>query len=64
MFTMSIFGISVVLLLGVVNFFLIIFQFISGMHYIKVNYKLHKKTGIVLFITGILHGILAVLANF
>jgi hypothetical protein len=64
MFTMSIFGVSIVLLLGVINFFLIIFQFLSGMHYIKVNYKMHRKTGITLLVTGILHGILAVMANF
>ncbi len=63
MFTMSIFGVSIVLLLGVINFFLLLFQFLSGLHYIKVNYKVHKRTGVILFITGTLHGILAILAN-
>jgi hypothetical protein len=64
MFTMSIFGISIIMILGIINFFLLIFQFLSGLHLIQVKIGFHKKAGIALFVCGMLHGILAILANF
>jgi hypothetical protein len=63
MFTMAIFGVSVVFLLGIINLLLLLFQFLSGMHFIKVKYKMHKRAGIVFLATGLLHAILAILAN-
>jgi hypothetical protein len=63
MFTMSIFGISIIIILGIINLFLLLFQFLSGMRIIQVKLGVHRKTGITLFITGLLHGILGILAN-
>lgn len=63
MFTMSVFGISIIMILGIINLLLLIFQLLSGLHFIQVRIGLHKKTGITLFITGLLHGILGILAN-
>ena len=63
MFTMSIFGLSVIFLLGIVNLLLLIFQLLSGLHVIEAKIGIHKKTGIILFITGLLHGLLGILAN-
>jgi hypothetical protein len=63
MFTMSIFGISIIMILGIINLFLLIFQLLSGMRIIQVKFGVHRKTGITLFITGLLHGILGILAN-
>jgi len=63
MFSMSVFGVSIILLLGIINLLLLIFQLLSGLHLIQVKLGVHKKTGITLFITGILHGLLGILAN-
>lgn len=64
MFTMSIFGVSIIMILGIINFFLLLFQLLSGLHILNVKIGIHKKTGIIFAITGFLHGILAILANF
>jgi hypothetical protein len=63
MFSMSIFGVSIIIILGIINLFLLIFQLLSGLHIIQVKIGIHKKTGITFFITGLLHGILGILAN-
>lgn len=60
---MTIAGISIILLLGIANFFLLLFQLASGLRYIKVPFGLHRKTGIALFILATLHGLLGFLAN-
>lgn len=60
---MTIGGISIILILGVVNFILIIFQLLSGFHVIKVPFTMHRKTGIVLCICAFAHAILALLAS-
>lgn len=63
MFSMSVFGVSIILILGVINLFFLVFQLLSGLHIINVKIGVHKKTGITFFITGLLHGILGILAN-
>jgi len=40
--------ISIVLVLGVINFLLILFQLSSGLRLIKVPFVTYKKTGIAL----------------
>jgi len=60
---MKIGGISIIFILGICNFVLLLFQVSSGLRVIKVPFKLHKGTGIALFITAMLHGILAILSN-
>lgn len=61
---MKIGGVSVILILGLINMFLISFQLSTGRRWIKVPFRMHKKTGMILFISAALHGILAYLANY
>ncbi len=56
-------GISVIFILGLVNFFLLLLQLSSGLRWIKVPFGVHRKTGILLFITAVVHGSLGILAN-
>ena len=51
-------GISIVLILGVINFLLILFQLSSGLRLIKVSVLTHRKTGITLLISAFLHALL------
>lgn len=60
---MTIGGISIILLLGLCNLALILFQLATGLRYLKVPFGVHKKTGLALLIFAILHGTLAFLAN-
>ena len=60
---MKIGGISIVLILGIINFLLLLFQLSSGMRWIKVKMTVHRKTGITLFIVALCHGILAYLSS-
>jgi hypothetical protein len=60
---MTIGGISIILILGIVNFLLLLFQLSSGLHLIKVPFGIHKKTGISLFIIATIHGLLGILTS-
>ena len=60
---MTIGGLSIILILGIINFILLLFQLTTGLRWIKVPYGVHKKTGITLFITGTLHGLLGLIAS-
>jgi hypothetical protein len=57
-------GISIILILGILNMLLILFQVSSGLRWIKVPFGVHKRTGSALFFSGALHAILAVLASY
>ncbi|MBA4393379.1 MAG: hypothetical protein C0407_07485 [Desulfobacca sp.] len=59
---MAIGGVSIILVLGIVNFLLLLFQLATGLRWIKVRFGVHKKTGILLFIMATLHGLLGILA--
>lgn len=61
---MTIGGVSIILILGVANFFLLLFQLATGLRWIKVKFGVHRKTGILLFIAASIHGLLGVLVNF
>jgi len=54
-------GISIVLILGIINFLLILFQLSSGLRLIKVSFLTHRKTGIALLISASLHALLGIL---
>jgi hypothetical protein len=56
---MSVGGVSIILILGILNLFLLVFQLCTGMRWIKVAYKTHKRTGIVLLVSAIIHAGLA-----
>jgi hypothetical protein len=60
---MSIGGISVILILGICNLALILFQLATGLRIIRVRVGVHKKTGITLLVVATIHGLLAILAG-
>jgi len=60
---MTIGGISIILILGLINFVLLLFQAASGLKIIKVKYRVHKKTGIALLIVAIIHGFLGIMVS-
>ena len=61
---MKIGGVSIILILGLINMFLILFQLATGLRWINVPFRMHRKTGMILFISAALHGLLAYLANY
>jgi hypothetical protein len=60
---MEIGGISIILILGILNFLLILFQLSSGLRFIKVPFGVHKRTGMLLFISAALHATFAFLSQ-
>ncbi|NQU16021.1 MAG: hypothetical protein HQ561_17845 [Desulfobacteraceae bacterium] len=60
---MSIGGVSLILILGILNLILLVFQLSTGMRWIKVSHKTHKRSGIILFVSAIIHAGLAFLAG-
>ena len=61
---MKIGGVSIILILGFINMILVSFQLSTGLRWIKVPFGMHRRTGMILFISAALHGILAYLANY
>lgn len=53
----------VVLALGIVNLLLVGFQVASGRRWIRVKVPVHRRTGQILAVLALAHGILAVLLN-
>ncbi len=60
---MTIAGISIILILGICNLLLVLFQVASGLRLIKPKFGVHKKTGIALLIFAVTHATLAILAS-
>jgi len=60
---MKIGGVSIILILGIGNFVLLLFQLSSGLRWIRVPFKVHRKTGIALFVVALFHATLAILTN-
>jgi hypothetical protein len=60
---MTIGGVSIILVLGICNLVLILFQLATGLRLLKVRIGVHKKSGIALLVLALLHGTLAFLAN-
>lgn len=60
---MTIGGVSLILILGIVNFLLLLFQLVTGQRWIRVKLGVHRKTGILLFVLATIHGLLALLAD-
>ena len=61
---MKIGGVSIILILGFINMILILFQLSSGLRWIKVPFQTHRRTGMILFVSAALHGVLAYIANY
>jgi hypothetical protein len=60
---MSIGGVSIILILGVLNLCLLAFQLVSGLHWVRVPVRVHRTSGIVLVVSGVLHASLAFIAE-
>ncbi len=60
---MTVGGISIILILGIVNMILLLFQISSGLRWIRVSFASHRRSGVLLFLTALIHGGLAVLAR-
>ena len=60
---MKISGVSIILILGITNFILLLFQLSSGLRWVRIPRTLHRKTGITLCITAFIHGTAAVLTQ-
>ena len=54
---------SVILILGIINLVLLSFQITTGLHWIKVPFGIHRKTGVTLFVVASLHGLLAIVVS-
>jgi len=52
---------SLVQILGIINFMLLLFQLASGQHWIQVKIGIHRRVGLALVVTASLHGLLAIL---
>lgn len=61
---MNIGSVSIILILGIINMVLVLFQMSTGLRWIKISYSVHKKTGVVLFFSAALHAFLAILSNY
>ncbi len=61
---MMIGGISLILILGVGNLLLVLFQAATGLRIIKVKFGVHKKAGLVLLVFALAHGFLALWVNY
>jgi cytochrome b subunit of formate dehydrogenase len=61
---MNIGGVSIILILGVINIALVLFQMSTGLRWIRISYSVHKKTGVILFFGAALHAFLAILSNY
>ena len=56
-------GVSLILILGIINFVLLLFQLSTGLRWIKVKFGVHRKTGIFLVVLAFIHGALGILSN-
>jgi len=56
-------GVSPILVLGIVNLMLVTFQISSGLRWIKVPSGVHRKTGIALFVSAVVHVTLGFIAQ-
>ncbi len=52
---------NAILILGIINFALVLYQIASGLRYIKMSFIFHKRAGITLLVTATVHGTLALL---
>ena len=51
---------SIIELFGIINLLLVLFQVGSGLRIIKIPFAFHKKTGLLLLLTALIHGGLAI----
>ena len=52
-----------ILLLGILNLLLVVFQVSSGRRWIKVPLTWHRKGAVILLVSAVLHALLAIIAG-
>jgi hypothetical protein len=52
-------GKTFAVIIGTVNLLLVLFQVSTGKRWLKVNFIWHRRVGIVLLVTVVIHAILA-----
>jgi hypothetical protein len=57
---MKIGGDTMMLISGIVNLALIGFQLAGGLRWIKIPIKIHRKTGILLFVIASIHAVIGI----
>ena len=60
---MNVGGFPIILTLGILNLVLALFQLCTGMHWVRIPIRIHRASGILLLISALIHGSLAVLAD-
>ena len=60
---MKIGGVPPILFLGIVNLLLLSFQLSTGLRWVKVPFGVHRKTGVALFVSALLHAVLGLIAQ-
>ncbi|MGB9627601.1 MAG: hypothetical protein ACPL6D_02970 [Thermodesulfobacteriota bacterium] len=55
-------NVPIILILGIFNFLLILFQLSTGMRWIKVSFRTHRKSGMLLLISASIHALLGILS--
>jgi hypothetical protein len=61
---MKIGGVSIILILGIINMALVLFQMSTGLRWIKASFQVHKRTGVALFFGAAFHAFFAILSNY
>jgi len=56
-------GLSLLLILGLLNLVLVLLQLSTGMRWVKVPFKVHKRSGILLVASAAVLGLPAALAE-
>jgi len=51
------------IVMGISAYLSIVLSFLTGMRYIKIKYKTHKKIGIFGFVTGTIHALFMIYFN-
>ncbi len=54
--------VPIILILGIFNFLIILFQLSTGMRWIKVSFLTHRKSGILLLFSASVHALLGILS--
>ena len=54
---------TLILILGIANLTLILFQLSSGMRWVKTSFQIHRKTGMLLLASATLHALLALIVD-
>jgi hypothetical protein len=60
---MTIGGVSIILLLGILNLLLILLQISTGRRWIKIPLAWHRRGAVLLLVSAVFHAILAFLAS-